>query len=513
MGLEVTATHVIWAFAAVIVVGGATTAFFDSAEGLAEASASRDTQFRERIAARVEGSIFCYDGASQRVNLTAYNGGSTRLVPSEATVVLDGVARTATASIPGATGTDLWSPREVAYFTVTGVAVEPTRLMLVTGEGAAIHATKVECPYLASIVVTPASATLTAGQTQDFVAQGFDQHGAPFDGVTFSWSTEAGTIASLNDTAARLSATVAGSNLAVTAHSGAITGRANVTVHPAAPASVTVAPQTSQVQAGATQGFVATVRDAYGNINATAPVSWSTNAGSITQAGLLTAQTSTATGRTVTATSGGASGLATVDIIPGPVASVSISPTAATLNTTQTRQFAASAVDAYGNAVPNATFTWSTTRGGVTSSGFYTAPTTVGTATVTATSNGNSATANLTIIRTIHITAIQTYRDGVPTSSFNRGETVETRVTIVDQNGFAVSGASVAIRIQEPDGSVRLANGTATTNASGISSYSYKLPNGKIPGTWTISVLNVWGPSLAYAPAENVVTSRTFQEL
>ena len=53
-------------------------------------------------------------------------------------------------------------------------------------------------PVVASVTVTPATATVTVGGTQAFTAAAFDAAQQPIPGVTFTWTTSAPTIATVN---------------------------------------------------------------------------------------------------------------------------------------------------------------------------------------------------------------------------------------------------------------------------------------------------------------------------
>jgi hypothetical protein len=282
---------------------------------------------------------------------------------------------------------------------------------------------------------------------------------------------------------------------------GSVSGSATVDVIAAAPSTVTVSPSTVGVPAGGTQQFTAVVKDTYGNVNSTATVTWSTNTGSITSGGLLTAPTTPVTGKLVTATSGGASGSASVDVYAAAPASVSISPTSAIVNTTLTKQFTATAKDAYGNVNSTAVISWSATRGAVSSSGLYTAPSSTGADTVTASTNGLSASASVSVQRAVHITSIATYKNNATASSFVHGtDKVDARVTLVDHLGNAAGSVTVTLEWIRPNSNVdhtdtltSVANGTADaymTASAPAGSWSVKVTNVSATDTWWNSALD-----------------------
>jgi subtilisin family serine protease len=170
-------------------------------------------------------------------------------------------------------------------------------------------------------------------------------------------------------------------------------------------ATITVTPNPATLASGATQQFTATGRDASGNVVPITPV-WSVVAGggTIDGNGLFTAGTVAGTyTNTVTASSGGVTGTATVTVIAGPLASIVVTPNPAFVTRGATRQFTAAGKDASGNPVA-ITPTWSVVAGGGTinsTTGLFTAGTATGTFpnTVQASSGTVSGTATVTVTR------------------------------------------------------------------------------------------------------------------
>src|ERR1019366_3763012 len=110
-------------------------------------------------------------------------------------------------------------------------------------------------------------------------------------------------------------------------------------------ASITVSPNPSNLSAGGTQTFTAVGKDAGGNVVVIVPV-WSVvnaTAGSINSGtGLFTAGTVSGPYlNTVQATSAGVSGFATVNVAPGALASITVSPNPSNLATGGTQTFTA----------------------------------------------------------------------------------------------------------------------------------------------------------------------------
>ncbi|MBI3504406.1 MAG: DUF3494 domain-containing protein [Proteobacteria bacterium] len=237
---------------------------------------------------------------------------------------------------------------------------------------------------LASIVVTP-NATMTAGTTQQMTAVGYDAEGRAVT-ITPTWSVAAsgGTIGTTGVfTAGNATGVFANT---VVASVGTIKGTASITVTAGAIMTIVVSPTPATLAPLATQQFTAVAKDAGGNVVAFTP-SWSIVAGggAIDQNGLFTAgQTTGSFANTVQASSGGTRGYASVTVIAGSLASLTITPNPDTLVIAATQQFVATGKDAFGNVVP-ATPTWSVVQGGgfISSTGVFTAGQIVGTFTNT----------------------------------------------------------------------------------------------------------------------------------
>src|SRR5207249_11453549 len=102
---------------------------------------------------------------------------------------------------------------------------------------------------------------------------------------------------------------------------------------------------------------------------------------------------------TITATSEGKSGTASVTVASVPVAAVAVTPPAVTIPQGQTVQLTATPQDASGNALGGRVITWAsgnTAVATVSGSGLVTAVA-PGAATITATSEGQSGTATVTV--------------------------------------------------------------------------------------------------------------------
>lgn len=171
-------------------------------------------------------------------------------------------------------------------------------------------------PKVASLSISPGSATVIVGSTQQFSATTRDANGALLSGRPISWSANSAATASVD--ANGLLTAIAPGTASVTAFSEGQSVTASVNVIPVPVASVTLAPNFATLVAGTTQQFAATVRDAAGITLTGRNVAWSSDAPAIATvdaAGLVTAiAPGTAT---VSAASEGRAGSATLTITSG----------------------------------------------------------------------------------------------------------------------------------------------------------------------------------------------------
>src|SRR5207244_2553493 len=183
------------------------------------------------------------------------------------------------------------------------------------------------------------------------------------------------------------------------------TGSAAVTVNPVPVASVSLSPAAVSAAVGQAVQLTATPRDANGNPLSWRVVTWSTSnaaVATVTASGQATVGVVTgvaAGSATITATSEGKSATATATVTLVPVASVALTPAAATITVGGMQQLSAVTRDAAGNTLTGRVVTWvssNTSVATVTSSGLVTGQL-AGSATITATSEGKSGTSAITV--------------------------------------------------------------------------------------------------------------------
>ena len=168
-----------------------------------------------------------------------------------------------------------------------------------------------------SVRVTPAQGTITAlSGTLQLTGQVLDAQGAPISGSTMQWSSSPAAVATVSGSG--LVTGLQNGTATITATSSGLSASALITVQQE-PGAVTVTPSSESLFEGATLQLAASVADANANAMPGATVSWATSdaaAATVSDAGLVTG---VAVGpATITATSGSASGTASLTILAKP---------------------------------------------------------------------------------------------------------------------------------------------------------------------------------------------------
>src|SRR5256886_7056455 len=188
-------------------------------------------------------------------------------------------------------------------------------------------------------------------------------------------------------------------------------------------------------------------------------ITWSSSSSSVASvngSGLVTG--AGAGSATITATSEGQSGTSGVTVTFVPVASVTVNPASASVQVGQTVQLSATPRDANGNQLPGRTVTWAstnTTVATVNGQGLVTAKV-VGSATITATSEGQSGSAAITVTAA----PVATVTVSPAAAAVQPAQTVQLTATTKDANGNILTGRTVTWASNN--------NPAATVSSSGL---------------------------------------------
>ncbi len=290
----------------------------------------------------------------------------------------------------------------VAQVTTSGAvtAVVPgSTTITVTSEGrSATVGVVVSAVPIASIRITPNQSTLAVGGDTLLTATALDASGALLTGRAITWSSGAPSVATVSSTGV-VTAVGVGTVIVLAQAEGRI-GSAAVTVNAPPIATVTIAPSSASLDVGGTRDLVATVTDANGATVFGRVVLWNASTpavATVSTTGRVTAVTAGTS--TITATVDGKSGTASITVSPTPIGTVTIAPTSSTLTIGGTVDLIATVRDANGMVVTGRSVAWNSSTPAVatvSTTGRVTAVT-AGTSTITATVDGKSGTASITV--------------------------------------------------------------------------------------------------------------------
>src|SRR6266571_3090638 len=357
---------------------------------------------------------------------------------------------------------------------------------------------------VASVDVSPPSATVLVGATVQLTATPKDAAGTPLSGRVVTWQTSDATIATV-DANGLVTAKVAGGPVTITATSEGKNGTSAVTVTPVPVASVDVTPGAPSVQLNATVQLTATPRDVNGNALTGRAVTWQTSDAGVATVDVNGLVTAKAVGGpvTITATSEGKNGTSAVTVIPIPVASVDVSPATASVGVNGTVQLTATPKDANGNPLTGRPVTWQTSDGTIATvdaAGLVTGHAVGGPVTITATSEGKTGTSAVTV----SVTPVASVAVTPASASVQVNATVQLTATPKDANGNPLSGRTVTW--QTSDGTIATVdgNGLVTGKAAGGPVTITATSEGK-NGTSAITVTPIPVASVTVTPAASSI--------
>ena len=301
-----------------------------------------------------------------------------------------------------------------------------------------------EEPVLTSLNVTPPRATLAAGDSLKFIVTARDQNGNVMPAGAVAWTSSDPAAGTIDDDGV-FTALAAGTTT-VTATSGEVAATAAVTVIAAEPefGMVVLSPPEVTLETGDTLQFEAVAFNSYGETVPAAALTWASSdpaAGTIDDDGVFTALAAGTT--TVTAASGDIAGTAVVTVSSDePVLSrIAITPPAITLNAGDEETFVATAYDQHGTAMPADAVAWASSdpaAGTIDDGGLFIALD-AGTTTITATADGITGAADVTVVRPAPGVVVSP-----PAITLDEGETWLFTATLVDPEDDALFSGVVA---------------------------------------------------------------------
>ncbi|MGQ0646354.1 MAG: beta strand repeat-containing protein [Gemmatimonadaceae bacterium] len=430
------------------------------------------------------------------------------------------------ASLAGRVVTWTSSSAQIATVGSTGEvsAQSPgTVTITATSEGKTASAAitvKPVAPVVSSVSVTLNSTLLNVAQTTQAVAVPRDNAGNAITGQTITWSSSDNSVATVSSTG--LVTAVNGGSVSIEATVSGVLGGAALTVNAAPPAPVaTVSISLSPTTVGAGQQSQATVvlRDAAGNVLTGRTIGFSSSNPSVAtvSAGGLVAGVANGTA-SITATSGGISGAATITVSGGApvVTSVTVTAPVTTLSVNDTTRAVATALDQSGNPISGMVTYWASSNAAIAKvgAGGKVTALSAGSATVTATAGGVSGSLGF-VVTGAQAAACANVALTLNSSTLTAGQTTQSTVVLTDALGNVLTGRTVTYSSSNTSVATVASSGLVTAVAAGsavisancsgaIGTASVTVQAGSAPVasvTLTLTPASVWVGQTALAAA------------
>ncbi len=441
----------------------------------------------------------------------------TSSVPKGGTIQLSATALYADGTTADVTNSVTWasSASGVAGVNstglVTGAAMGTAMITATSGQIRGAETLTVLPPNMISLSMSPPSAVVANGRTQQIKVTGTFSDGTTQD-VTGSvaWSVSPATVAAISQTG--LVSTLAPGSATISAVSGSLSSSAVLTVAPPALTSLLVAPPNPSLTKGGTQQL--TVTGSFSDAstqNMTGAVAWTVspaNVISVSNSGIITALANGIA--TVTATSGSVSGSDTFTVAGATLVSIAVTPANPTIFDGKTQQLTATGTYNDGSAQDiTSKVAWTGAVPGVvnlSSGGLVTALGT-GTATVTATSGSITGSDIITVPALALVSiAISPGNPSVP-----KGETQQLLASGTYNDGTTQDISSKVTWSGAVAGVVDL-SGTGLISALGVGTATITATSGSISGTTAVTVSAAVALSLTVSPDNPSITVGSIQQ-
>jgi large repetitive protein len=338
-----------------------------------------------------------------------------------------------------------------------------------------------DCDAIAAALVSrielrPSEATVNLGDSLQLAATAYSCAGALNGVTTFAWRSANASIATVSPTGLVKSVT-SGGPVAVFAEAQGKQGSSAISTRPVPVERVTVEPATATVGVNRTSTLTVRAFDAQDREILGRPVTWSSANPAIVSVNQSGGITGVAPGgpAAVTATIEGKSDASQVTVVLVPVSTVTVAPTTATIAAGTTQQFTATLRDELGNVLAGRAVNWTSsdpTIATVTGAGGLAEGRRPGTVTITATSEGRSGSAQLTVnigapAKLAFVLQPVTVQVGSPMS---QPVTVEVR----DAADNRVPGATlpVTLALTSAPGGATLTGGGPVNAIDGVATFS-----------------------------------------
>jgi uncharacterized protein YjdB len=311
-------------------------------------------------------------------------------------------------------------------------------IVVATSEGKSAPTSITVSPVpVAAVLVSPSSQFLTPGQTALLQVDVVDSTGQPLPGRTVLWSTSDPSVATVTSTGQVTGIATGGAF--ILAMSEGKRDSADVTVGPPPVNAVVVSPAQAAVVMGRTLQLTTTVLDAQGQPLSGRLLTYSSGNPAVATVSPTGLVTGVAVGSTqIVVSSQGIADTATVSVVPVPVTTVTITPSAPVLTVGQTIGLTATATSSDGSALLGRPVTWSSGTPAiatVSASGVVTGVS-PGSAVVFAAIDGVVASVSVSVA-SLPVASVLIVPSG---GTVQVGDTLFLTATPLDANGAALTG-------------------------------------------------------------------------
>ncbi|MBC7893805.1 MAG: Ig-like domain-containing protein [Cytophagaceae bacterium] len=408
-----------------------------------------------------------------------------------------GETRTVGARVIGANGASItdrtvfWTTQNPVIATVSqsgvisGVGAGVTQVAASAGGKSAVVQVAVAGRPVSQVRIAPPTATVQAGGTVTLRAEPVDATGGEVTGRTALWATSAAPIATVTSTGVVTGLTPGSAT--ITATVDGINGSSVVTVTAVPVASVTVSPSTGSLIVGQTLTLSATTASATGQTLVGRVVTWTSSANTIATVSSTGEVSAVGAGvATITATSEGRTGTSEITVSAVPVASIRITPGAASVPSGQTTQLSAQALDANNNVL-NRTITWTSDQPSVATVSQAGVVTGViaGAARISASVGAVSGTVTVTVTP-VPVASLTITPNG---ATIVVGGTLQLTATAKDANGVTLPGRIIGWTSGGP--SIATVSQSGLVTAIGPGSATILAASEGVFGSVNITVTNV----------------------
>lgn len=366
------------------------------------------------------------------------------------------------------------------------LSVEPTTLMLTQGSSV--------------------QGTITVNPTGGFAGKVSLAASALPSGVSASFTSTSATTATLTLTASS-SASTGSTTVVITGTSGTLAPQTamftlTLALAPSVLTKISVSPASASIQIGSQQAFTAVGIDQYNKPMTGIGFTWTSNSNCVTLAGASATGVCQGIASIVASAQSIGSAPALLTVLPPPptLTTIVLTPSNPSILSTGSQQFAALGVDQYGKPMSGITFTFASSNPSVaTINGAGLAigagGPNGGTTTITASSQGISASTNLTTMRPAAVLTTITVTPLAAT--VQAGSSTSFSVTGLDQFGLPMSGLTFAWVSSDPT--------IATVNAINSEGQNRAIATGVAQGGGAVT-LTASAQGVASLPVQLTVT-------